>query len=102
MNTILRDAAMACAFAFTFGATWADGQSALSSRTDSTRVASWREDLAYRAREMARQHKNLYHTISRAQFDSAVAALDRRIPSLQRHQIIVEMAKIVALVAARS
>lgn len=98
MNTILRDAALACAFAFTFGATRADGQSALSSRTDSTRVASWREDLAYMAREMARRHKNLYHTIPRAQFDSAVAAVDRRIPSLQRHQIIVEMAKIVALV----
>ena len=31
-------------------------------------------------------------------FDSAVTALDRRIPSLARHQIIVEMARVVALV----
>jgi hypothetical protein len=50
------------------------------------------------AREMARRHKNLYHTVSRARFDSAVGALDQRIPSLQRHQIIVEMARIVSLV----
>jgi tetratricopeptide (TPR) repeat protein len=50
------------------------------------------------AAEMAKRHKNLYHTVSRERFDSAVAALDRRIPSLARHRIIVEMARIVALV----
>jgi tetratricopeptide (TPR) repeat protein len=97
MNTI-RDAALVCAFAFTFGPTWADPQTSPSPRLDSAQVVSWREDLAYMAREMSRRHRNLYHTISRAGFDSAVAALDRRIPSLQRHQVIVEMARIVALV----
>ena len=96
MNTILRDAAIACAFAFTFGATWAGSQT--PARLDQAEVASWREDLAYMAREMARRHRNLYHTISRAQFDSAVAELDRRIPSLARHQVIVEMARIAALI----
>ncbi len=45
--------------------------------------------------EMARRHRNLYHTVSRERFDSAVAALDRRIPSLARHQVIVELARIV-------
>jgi tetratricopeptide (TPR) repeat protein len=50
------------------------------------------------AREMARRHRNLYHTMPRARFDSAVAALQQRIPALERHQIIVEMARIVALV----
>ena len=50
------------------------------------------------AREMARRHRNLYHTVSRERFDSAVAALDRRIPRLERHQVIVELARIVALV----
>ncbi len=50
MNTIIRDAAIACAFAFTFGATRAGAQAPSSSRLDSTQVAaSWGEDLAYMA-----------------------------------------------------
>lgn len=59
---------------------------------------AWREDLRFMALEMERTHKNLYHTISREQFASAVAALDERIPRLERHEVIVEMAKIVAAV----
>ena len=59
---------------------------------------AWREDLQFMAREMERTHKNLYHTISREQFASAVSALDERIPKLERHEVIVEMAKIVAAV----
>ena len=58
----------------------------------------WREDLHFMAREMERTHKDLYHTVSREQFASAVAALHERIPSLERHEVIVEMAKIVAAV----
>jgi hypothetical protein len=58
----------------------------------------WREDLQYMASEMPKRHKNLYHTISRQQFESAVAALDAKIPSLARHQIIVEMARIAAMI----
>jgi len=50
------------------------------------------------AREMERLHKNLYHEISRDEFSTRVAALDTRIPSLSRHQIIVEMARIAAAV----
>src|SRR4028119_1316882 len=43
-------------------------------------------------------HKNLFHTMSREQFESTVKSLHDRIPSLARHQIIVEMARIVAKV----
>ncbi|HVF48472.1 MAG TPA: tetratricopeptide repeat protein [Pyrinomonadaceae bacterium] len=63
-----------------------------------TEAERWREDLRYMAREMEARHKNLFHTMTRAQFESAVENLHRRIPSLDRHQIIVEMARIVALV----
>lgn len=58
----------------------------------------WRDDLHFMASEMERTHKNLYHTISREDFAARVAALDARIPSLERHEIIVEMAKIAAAV----
>ena len=58
----------------------------------------WREDLRFMASEMPRRHRNLFHTMTRPQFEEAVRRLDRRIPTLARHQIIVEMARIAAMV----
>jgi hypothetical protein len=67
-------------------------------RPDSAFVRQWRADLGYLARELPRRHKNLFHTMRRAQFDSALAVLERKLPGLARHQVIVELARIVALV----
>jgi hypothetical protein len=41
---------------------------------------------------------NLYHTVSREQFARAVAELDARIPALQRHEIVVGLMRIAAMV----
>lgn len=49
-------------------------------------AAAWREDLRFMARE------------SRTQFVARVAALEADMPALERHQVIVAMAKIVAAV----
>jgi hypothetical protein len=73
------------------------GGPALAQRPSVT-PAQWREDLRYLAAEVPRRHKNAFHTVSRAAFDSAVAALDARIPSLGRDEIIVGMMRIVAMV----
>jgi hypothetical protein len=61
-------------------------------------AAQWREDLRFMAAEMERRHKNLYHTVTREQFAAAIADLDARIPKLQRHEIIVGMMRIAAMV----
>lgn len=58
----------------------------------------WREDLRFMAEEMPVRHKNLFHTMTRQQFDAAVKNLDRQIPTMTRHRIVVEMARIVAMV----
>jgi hypothetical protein len=58
----------------------------------------WREDLRYMAREMELRHKDLFHAMTREQFEGAVRKLDGRIPALARHQIVVELMRIVALV----
>jgi tetratricopeptide (TPR) repeat protein len=58
----------------------------------------WREDLRFMAAEMERRHRNLYHSVSRQTFAAAVADLHARIPSLQRHEIIVGMMRIAAMV----
>ncbi len=68
------------------------------SQRPKTETEEWREDLSYMAEQMPRRHKDLFHTMSREQFDVAVIRLYDRIPSLQRHQIIVELARIVAMV----
>lgn len=58
----------------------------------------WREDLRFMAAEMERRHKNLFHSVSRADFNAAIADLDRRIPTLKRNEIIVGMMRIAAMV----
>ena len=58
----------------------------------------WRVDLHYLSVEMPKRHKNLFHSVTRGQFDSAVSRLNERIPSLTRNQILVELARIVAMV----
>jgi hypothetical protein len=58
----------------------------------------WRADLRYLAVEMPKRHKDLFHSMTREHFDTAVQALDKRIPSLTRDQIIVELQRIVAMI----
>lgn len=58
----------------------------------------WREDLRFFATNIEKTHKNLFHTMSREQFQAAVKKLDERIPSLQDHEIVVELMRIVAMI----
>jgi hypothetical protein len=58
----------------------------------------WREDLRIMMEELRRRHRNVYHTTSAATFDSAAKILHEKIPTLTRHEIILELARIVALV----
>ncbi len=60
--------------------------------------AEWREDLGYFARELEKRHKNLFHSVTHEEFARAVSELDRAIPELPHHQIIVRMQQIAALV----
>jgi hypothetical protein len=61
-------------------------------------AVEWREDLRSMSAEMRRRHNNLFHDVTETQFDSAVGDLSRRIPSLARHEIIVAMARIAAMI----
>ena len=61
-------------------------------------AAQWREDLKYLAVELPKRHKNLYHTMTREQFEKAVSDLDAKIPTLTQNQIAMELAKIVTMV----
>ena len=67
-------------------------------RPDTAVVRQWRDDLASLRHELPRRHRSLFHTMNCGQFDSTLTALDRKLPNLERHQVIVELARIVALV----
>jgi len=57
----------------------------------------WRQDLTYLATELPRRHVNLFFQLARPTFDAAVQDLDRAIPSLTDAQVMVGLARIVAL-----
>src|SRR3954452_17118098 len=59
---------------------------------------AWREDIDFLAEELPKRHANLFHTLTQAQLDQAVQTLRERITALARHQVIVELARIVALI----
>jgi hypothetical protein len=66
---------------------------------------AWREDLRTLAAELPRRHPMLFEgltptRLTRAAFDSAVRDLDRRIPSLRRHEVVVGLQRIVAMAGA--
>ena len=71
---------------------------AFAQAVSQTEAEKWRGDLRYMAREMEARHKNLFHSMTREQFEGAVRKLDERIPTLARHQIVVELMRIVAMV----
>ena len=47
---------------------------------------------------MPKAHKNLFHTMTEEEFYDAVRKLDAQIPGLERNEVIVELARIVAMV----
>jgi hypothetical protein len=61
-------------------------------------AANWRADLKFLAEQLPRTHKNAFHSISQEKFTAAVADLDARIPSMQRHEVVVGILKLVALI----
>jgi hypothetical protein len=60
--------------------------------------AEWREDLRFLASELVRRHPEPFHTVSPAEFESAVAELDTEIESLPPHRIIIRMAQLATLI----
>ena len=62
---------------------------------DATR---WREDLAVLREQMPESHGNLFHTMTRQQFDGAVDALEAAVPDLTASQVKAGIMRVVAMV----
>ncbi|HEY3747339.1 MAG TPA: hypothetical protein VGL17_13900, partial [Gemmatimonadaceae bacterium] len=74
------------------------GQSQTVANVDSGEVRQWNEDLDFLARDMPVYHASLFHSMSREQFDSALASIRTRLPSLTRDGVIVELERLAAMI----
>ncbi|MGB9180702.1 MAG: tetratricopeptide repeat protein [Pyrinomonadaceae bacterium] len=76
---------------------FAQGGVRASIPVDKIEAEKWRADLRVLAEEMPKRHQNLFHAMTREQFEMAVKELDEKIPTLAPHQIIVGLGRIVAM-----
>jgi hypothetical protein len=60
-------------------------------------TAQWQADLRYLAAQMPLRHKNLYHTMTPAAFQAAVAQLDADIPHLNGDEITLRLIALATL-----
>ncbi|MFD2512807.1 hypothetical protein ACFSRY_02905 [Pontibacter locisalis] len=71
---------------------------ALPAQSQALTTEQWRNDLAFLAKELPKQHRAPFHKISPQAFDSAVAALNSRIPTLKDYEVVVGLTKLVAMI----
>jgi len=60
-------------------------------------AAQWRQDLKFLAERVPKAHRNAFHSISSDAFDAAVSDVDRSIPSMSDHEVVVAFARLVAM-----
>lgn len=94
----MRCAAMGFAVVFGLCAQTRVLPSQTGSILDTATVRRWRQDLDFLAHQMPSQHANLFHAMRRGQFDSALASIRDWLPSLARHQLIVELERLAAMI----
>ena len=91
-------AALACGLLLLCGAQTPAAHAQKAAGAPALTAAQWREDLRHLARELPKRHKNLFHNVSREQFERSVAELDEALPSLEAHRIVVGMLRLTAKV----
>lgn len=61
-------------------------------------LLSWDTDLTHLANELPKLHPNPWHHTTRAAFEGELARLGRRAPHMQKHEVVVELARIVTTI----
>jgi hypothetical protein len=58
----------------------------------------WSQDLRFFANEIRTEHRDPYHLISKAGFDSGIAVLESRIPSMKDYEVMVGLQRLASLI----
>ena len=61
-------------------------------------VTKWREDVALLRAQLPKNHANLFHTLTRAQFDREFDALEQALPGMTASQVKLAIMRLVAMV----
>jgi hypothetical protein len=67
-----------------------------ASRVPDLTPAQWVEDLRAIGTRLPEVHRDAFHSLSREEFEREIDELERHIPGLEDHAVIVELARIVA------
>jgi hypothetical protein len=94
----MRVAVISLSLTLTFCALLSDIGQAANTTVSRSEARTWRADLAYLAEQLPKRHANAFHSVTRQQFEQAVARLHRRIPSLSRDHIVVEFMRLLAMI----
>ena len=68
-----------------------------TARAQTFTAEQWRENLTFLSSSISTHHPNPFHAVSEESFQSRVGRLHERIPKLEDHEIVMEMAGIVAV-----
>ncbi len=98
MRPIVATAYALLAFLFLIFAGPSGGQQPRPASVPPEWVTAWRQDLRFVADSLPPMHSNFFHSVSREHFRAALDSLEARVPALTHHEIVVELARIVALV----
>jgi len=69
-----------------------------TSPAPSLSTADWRADIGFARTEMPRRHANLFHALTREQYDASFDRLEAGLDHLSEHEVVVRLAEIVASV----
>lgn len=61
-------------------------------------VANWTSDINFFQTQLERNHINLYHSVSKKDFESELSGLKRSLPNYNKYQVMVEMMRITRLI----
>ena len=67
------------------------------SKTGMTRVPGWRSDLRFLTGTMEKCHYDVFRAVSRNEWEATIARIDRSIPHLKDHEVIVQFMKLIAM-----
>ena len=61
-------------------------------------AAGWKQDLRYLRTELPKRHENLFHTLPKAEFESDLATLEQRLPTMSDVEVRFALLRLVAKV----
>lgn len=73
------------------------GQTVPAASDADVTAEQWRDDLRFFQQQFPETHVAPFNTMTREQFDETLQSLGRRLPQLADHEVIVELARIVAM-----